>query len=47
MRGIAVAGAPPVTGDAPCKGVGETTRSEWRLAVFHFSAARHPQRMKP
>ena len=47
MRGIAVAGVPPVTGDAPCKGGGETSRSEWRQEVFHFSAARHPQRMKP
>ena len=30
---IAVAGVPPVTGDAPSKGVGETTRSVWRLGV--------------
>ena len=35
---IAVAGVSPATGDAPCKGVGETSRSEWRLGVFHFSA---------
>ena len=37
MRGIAVAGVPPVTGDAPCKGGGETSRSEWRLGVFHLT----------
>ncbi len=30
---IAVAGVPPVTGDAPSKGEGETSRSEWRLGV--------------
>ena len=33
---IAVAGVSPATGDAPFKGVGETSRSEWRLGVFHF-----------
>ena len=32
---IAVAGVSPAIGDAPCKGVGETSRSEWRLGVFH------------
>ncbi len=35
---IAVAGVSPATGDAPSKGVGETSRSEWRLGVCHFSA---------
>ena len=43
---IAVAGVAPVTGDAPCKGAGETSRSEWRLGVCHFctrtSAASKP-----
>ncbi len=34
---IAVAGVSPVTGGAPL-GVGETSRSEWRLGVFHFLA---------
>ena len=36
MPAIAVAGVSPVTGDAPGKGEGETSRSEWRLgAPFH------------
>ena len=29
MRGIAVAGVSPVTGDAICKGVGEISRNGW------------------
>ena len=33
---IAVAEVPSATGAAPCKGVGETSRSEWRLGVFHY-----------
>ena len=40
MRAIAVEGLGPRTGYAPCKGVGETSRSEWRLGVFHFSGLR-------
>ena len=34
---IAVAGVSPASDDAPCKGVGGTSRSEWRLGVFHVS----------
>jgi len=37
MPAIAVAGVSPVIGDAPLKGEGATSRSEWRLGVFHFS----------
>ena len=33
MPAIAVAGVSPVTGDAPLKGEGETSRSECRLGV--------------
>ena len=33
---IAVAGVSPATGDAPL-GVGGTSRSAWRLGVFHFA----------
>ena len=36
---IAVEGLGPPTGDAPCKGVGGTSRSEWRLGVIHFSVS--------
>ena len=35
---IAVAGVSPARGDAPLKGEGATSRSEWRLGVFHFLA---------
>ena len=37
MPAIAVAGVSPVTGDAPLKGEGETSRSEWRLGGCHFN----------
>ena len=40
---IAVAGVSPVTGDATCKGVGETSRSECRLGVCLISAQRCEQ----
>ncbi len=40
---IAAEGLGPPAGDAPCKGVGGTSRSEWRLGVFHLSATKARQ----